>query len=156
MLSAAILALVPVAAGSGMPHHVLNGLPWVVVVPLMLFVGAALFTIRGYQLGAGELRVRRLLWNSTVPLRGLVHAWHDPEAMRGSWRIFGNGGLFAFSGLFWSRSLGRYRAWATDPARAVVLALPGHTCVVTPEDPAVFLERLGRSYPHAVAPARIG
>jgi hypothetical protein len=61
--------------------------------------------------------------------------------MRGSLRLLGNGGLFSFSGEFWNRRLGRYRALATDPSRAVVLRYPGRTIVITPHDPQQFIMR---------------
>lgn len=35
----------------------------------------------------------------------------SPEAIRGSVRTWGNGGFFSFTGLFWNRELGNYRAF---------------------------------------------
>lgn len=110
--------------------------PWIVLV------AAALFTVRGYELDAGELRVQRLLWATRVPLAGLRRAWADPKALKGSIRLLGNGGLYSFSGLFRSGKLGRYRAFVTDWRRAVVLRFDGRTVVVTPDRPDGFLERL--------------
>ena len=43
-------------------------------------------------------------------------------------------------GFFRNRTLGRYRAYATDPGRAVVLVLGGRTVVVTPGEPRIFLQ----------------
>ena len=60
--------------------------------------------------------------------------------MSRSIRLFGNGGAFAFSGWFRNRKLGSYRAYATDPARSVVLKFSDHkTIVVTPEPPDAFI-----------------
>ena len=50
-------------------------------------------------------------------------------------RLCGIGGLFVFCGLFWSRKLGRYRAYITDPRRAVVLRFGNKVVVVTPDEP---------------------
>ena len=61
--------------------------------------------------------------------------------MRGSVRVFGNGGLFSITGRFWNRKLGWYRAYATDPSRAVVLRYPKRTVVITPHDPQHFIMR---------------
>jgi len=69
--------------------------------------------------------------------------------MKGSLRLFGNGGLFSSSGLFWNRRLGRYRAFATDPGNAVVLEFPDRTLVVTPESPSGFLAALKLYRPYA-------
>ena len=54
---------------------------------------------------------------------------------------FGNGGLFSITGRFWNRKLGRYRALATDPSRAIVLRYPKRTIVITPHDPQHFIMR---------------
>ena len=48
--------------------------------------------------------------------------------MRWSLRTFINGGLFSFSGWCYSSLLGAYRAFVTDPNRAVVLNLGRRTC----------------------------
>jgi hypothetical protein len=111
-------------------------------LPLLTLVGAALWTVRGYVLEPGVLRVRRLLWDTCLPLDGLESARWDPEATRGSLRLFGNGGLYSYHGWFWNRRLGRYRLYATDPKRAVVLRFARRTIVVSPGEPADFVRAL--------------
>jgi len=56
--------------------------------------------------------------------------------------MLGNGGLFSFSGLFYSRRLGRYRLFATDPKRLVVMIMPRRTVVISPADPEAFLRAI--------------
>lgn len=114
---------------------------------LSIWVGSALFTIRGYVLTREALLVQRLFWRSVVPLQGLVRASADPKAMSRSLRLFGNGGLFSFSGLFTNPTLGRYRAYATNPAQAVVLELPSRPVVVTPDETSEFLSALRALHP---------
>ena len=118
--------------------------------PPLLVGGALLFVVRGYEIEARALVVRRLLWGTRVPLDGLQRAWHDAEAMQRSIRIFGNGGLFAISGLFRSRSLGSYRAFVTRPDRAVVLRTASRVVVISPAEPRAFLEAIAARFPHAV------
>lgn len=114
---------------------------------LAIWIGSALFTVRGYVVTREALLVQRLFWRSEVPLRGLTRAAADPQAMTQSLRVFGNGGLFAFSGLYRNRKLGRYRAYATDPSRAVVLEVSSRAVVVTPEAPGEFLGTLRSLHP---------
>jgi hypothetical protein len=104
--------------------------------------GALLFMVRGYQLEPGVLLVRRLLWATHVPLAGFERAWHDPEAMRGSLRLFGNSGLFSITGVFRSKPLGTYRAFVTNPAQAVVIRLASRAVVVSPAEPRAFIAAL--------------
>ena len=146
-LGTAVLVGAGFAAAQAIPHG--TRAPFaetfgtlVAFVPPLIALVALLFVVRSYEVGPGELRVGRLLWATRIDLAGLSRARHDPSAMTCSFRIFGNGGLYSFTGLYQSKSLGRYRAWVTDPKRAVVLHLAGRTVVVSPDDPFTFLHQL--------------
>ncbi len=121
----------------------------VAAVPLLILVGGALTVVSGYRLEADGLSVERPLWTTRVSLAGLDRAWHDPSAVCRSIRLFGNGGLFSVTGWFRNPTLGRYRAFVTDPAKAVVLRSPARTLVVSPEDPIGFLAQVGMTFPRA-------
>ena len=56
-----------------------------------------------------------ILRETALDLSGVTSVCHDPAAMKGSIRVFGKGGLFAFTGFYWSRTIGRYRAYVMDP-----------------------------------------
>jgi hypothetical protein len=123
-----------------------------IVAPLLLLGATAFFMIRGYRLTAQTLLVQRLGWQTALSLDDLQSAEVDPEAMRRSLRTFGNGGLFCVAGHFWNRKLGAYRAFATDPQRAVVLRFSNRTVVVTPDRPETFVAMItpsiaSRGYP---------
>jgi len=109
--------------------------------PVILAV-AALWAVRGYELKPDTLYIQRLLWRTPIPLRGLSEAVADGEAMRNAVRWFGISGFLCNAGWFSSRKLGRFRACATDPRRAVVLRFQTRTWVVTPDDPAQFVARI--------------
>ena len=140
--SVAVLLAVMLAGVSVAP---LQWLPWRMVmvgVPLALLLAALPFMVRGYTLTDESIEVRRLGWSTVLPLAGLVGVSGEPDGMRGSLRLFGNGGLFGISGWFWNRRLGRFRAYATDPQRAVLLAYrDGSKVVVTPGDVQHFIVR---------------
>lgn len=120
--------------------------PWMYQVgtwmPLAIFALCALFSVRGYSLQDHYLIVHRPGWRTRVNLEDLQSVSHQPDATRGSIRIFGNGGLFGFTGLFRNQKLGRYRAFATDISHTVVIRLPIRTIVVTPDNPQKFVEIL--------------
>ncbi len=112
-------------------------------VPLVVLFGALPFMVRGYALTESHIEVRRLGWSSVLPLAGLIGVTGEPEGLRGSVRLFGNGGLFGISGWFWNRRIGRFRAYATDPARVVLLRYrDGTKVVVTPHDVQHFIVRV--------------
>lgn len=113
-------------------------------LPPLVLAGSALSVVRGYTVDANGIFVRRLIWSNQLPWAGLREASADPEAMRRSIRTFGNGGLFSFSGRYWSRRLGHYRAFVTDAARSVVLRYDRKTYVLSPDDPQAFVEDVRR------------
>ncbi|MGD9599211.1 MAG: PH domain-containing protein [Steroidobacteraceae bacterium] len=90
------------------------------------------------SLGLTVLLLVALLATLPFMVRGV------PGEMRGSVRLFGNGGLFAITGWFWNRRLGRYRAFATDPDRAVLLEFARGKVLVTPHDPQAFIVQARR------------
>ena len=113
--------------------------------PLLVLLLAPLFMVRGYIVTESQIEVRRLGWRTILPLAGLAAVTGEPEGMRGSLRLLGNGGLFAICGWFWNRRIGRYRAYATDPERAVLLRYrDGTKVVLTPHDVQHFIVRVRR------------
>jgi len=124
------------------------GLAVALVFPAILFV-SALFIVSGYALDGTDLLVTRPFWSTRIPLAGLRRIFADPAVCKGSVRVFGNGGLFSFTGLYRNSTLGRYRLFATDLSRAVVLVLPKRTIVVTPESPEAFVRGVRLVYPGA-------
>lgn len=112
---------------------------------LLMPLICALFLVRGYRIEGRHLIVRRLFWETRISLEGLRDAAADPEAMRRSLRICGNGGLFSFTGWYRSKRLGTFRAYVTDLHRTVVLTFPNRKIVVSPDRPEPFVEAvLGR------------
>lgn len=116
----------------------------VTFVPLAILLATLPFMVRGFVITDDELCVERLGWRNHFALRDVVLAEASPEALRGSIRLCGSGGLFGFFGWFRSKALGVYRAYGTDPKRAVIIKLKQRTIVVTPDDPERFVEALKR------------
>lgn len=116
--------------------------PWIALLPLAIVGGGILFTIRGYTVTSHALLVHRLFWTTRLPLSGLHSAQVNPRAMDRSFRTFGNGGLFSFTGWFRNRALGAYRAFVTDPPCSVVLHFSTRTIVVSPSMPKDFVHEI--------------
>ena len=115
---------------------------WLAVLPLVILFGAAPFTIRGYAITPDAILVHRLLWDTQLPRVGLESAQVEPDAMRRSLRTFGNGGGFSFSGFYYNKRLGSYRAFVTDLHRTVVLRYAKRRVVVSPAAPEDFVRDL--------------
>ena len=121
------------------------------ITPLAILVSSLFFIIRGYGIADGKLYVRRLIWDTGIDLDDLQSLTVDYGAMKRSIRIFGNRSLFCFSGLFRNRKLGKYHAYASDPKSAVVLILANRSIVVTPNDPATFVNQVVTHFPCGAA-----
>lgn len=121
------------------PPGVVGGL---VLLPLVLLFVTALFTIRGYSLSSDSILVHRLLWSTVLPRAGLESAQVEPDAMRGSIRTFGNGGAFSFTGFYYNKRLGSYRAFVTNPHHTVVLRYANRRVVLSPATPEDFVQDL--------------
>lgn len=141
--SVVVLLAVELAGLLTGPRHLLLWQVAMIGVPLVVLFGALPFMVRGYVLTETQIEVRRVGWSTTLPLAGLVEVKGEPEGLRGSLRLFGNGGLFVISGWFWNRRIGRFRAYATDPSRVVLLRYrDGNKVVVTPHDVQNFIVRV--------------
>jgi len=133
---AAVFAAILVSTGLARPRT-----SFMIVLPPLLLAAALVYRVRGYTLTDDAIFVRRVIGNFRLPLEGLLAVTGDAEAMRGSVRVLGNWGLFSITGRYWNRKLGSYRAFATDPSRAVVLRYSNATVVITPHDPQHFIMR---------------
>jgi hypothetical protein len=145
LTTSAVVVLLTLALGGLLlgPRQSLVGRLATAGAPLVVLLGTLLFMVRGYVLTESGIEVRRLGWSTDLPFAGLVAVNGEPQGLRGSLRLFGNGGLFAISGWFWNRRIGRFRAYATDPERAVLLRYrDGKKVVVTPDDVQHFIVRV--------------
>lgn len=135
---AVLLAVLAVGRLTGSRHLAIWRLA-MIVLPIAVMLGALPFMVRGYTLTSRSLVVHRLGFDTVLPLDGLEAVSGVAHEVRRSWRLLGNGGLFSITGWFWNRRLGRYRAFATDPDRAVLLRFARGKVLVTPHDPQAFI-----------------
>ena len=111
-------------------------------IGVFIFGFCALGAVRGYRIEQDAVVVRRLLWETRISLNGLDSVEHDEDLIKGALRI-GNGGIFVFSGWFWSRRLGWFRLYGNDIlGRAVIFSVNGKSWMVTPGQPLTFVEEL--------------
>ncbi len=108
-------------------------------LPLLLLI-AALFMVRGYTVTPTEIMIHRLGWVTHLPLVNLESVRAAPSCMRFARRLWGNGGLYSFTGLYRTKVLGYFRAFVTDGMRTVVLRFPSKTVVISPDDPNDFVQ----------------
>ena len=152
-LSTVLLLVIPAIAANSVPDRV-AAVRWLLyALPPVVLGSSWLFRVKGFTLESGELLVHRPFWITRISLAGLSEVRTGAELLRRSIRIAGNGGVYSFTGLYRSKELGMYRCYLTDPARSVALKLSSRTVVVSPGDPAGFIEALRRQTPGACGQA---
>jgi DNA-binding XRE family transcriptional regulator len=132
---AALLLTLPLMVPTGTLY-------WVHWVAWGGFVFCLFFSVSGFSVRNGQLLVHRLGWATKFNLTQLSGFEVNAHAMMGSVRLFGNGGIFCFTGYYRNGVIGRFRAYVTDPAKSTVLEFGTHKIVISPDDPEAFVETL--------------
>jgi hypothetical protein len=148
----AVIAITAIAGVSGALKANLRGIAWAVsAFSAGIAVGAWALAPRGFAIGDGRLRILRNGWLPTeIPLEAIrTVALLEADALRGSLKLLGMGGLFGYYGLFRSPFLGSYRLHATRGGGLVLVRTEGRTLVLTPEPPDAFAEALLAAAPRA-------
>jgi hypothetical protein len=98
------------------------------------------YSPRGYRVAGNSVAVRRLAGTARVELNGVREARRaTPDDVRGSFRLWGSGGLFGYFGLFTTAKLGRCTWYVTDRSKSVVVITAAKTVLFSPDDPDGFL-----------------
>ncbi len=95
----------------------------------------------GYETSQqGLCIIRRLNRKCFTGIIGVKSLTSQPGVL--SIRLFGNGGVFAFTGLFWNKQLGRFRAYGTsgDDRYLVLVTTESGKLVITPAEPDSVIE----------------
>jgi hypothetical protein len=90
--------------------------------PLLICLAYA-YSPRGYLLSGQAIVVKRLIGNIRVPLADIreIRAG-TPDDFTGCLRLWGNGGLFGYYGLFRTAKLGKCYWYVTNRSKTVIVA----------------------------------
>ena len=94
----------------------------------------------GYVVSERSISVRRLIGRVRIPLEGVreIRA-AAADDFRGCIRLWGNGGMFGYYGLFRTAKLGKCTWYVSNRSKAVVLITEAKTIVFSPDDVDGFL-----------------
>ncbi len=114
--------------------------------PFVAGLGTALVLLtfawspRGYTVDGQTLLIQRLIGSVRIPLQEIRELWQGaPDDFQGAIRLFGNGGLFGYYGLFQTTRLGKSTWYVTNRDRTVIIVTGAKTFVVSPDDVEGFL-----------------
>jgi hypothetical protein len=109
-----------------------------------IVVGAYAWSPRGYAVSDGCIEVSRLIGSARIPLDGIREARRaTADDFRGCLRLFGNGGLFGYYGLFRTSKLGKSTWYVTNRGKAVVVVTGAKTALFSPDDVEGFIAAIG-------------
>ncbi len=149
-----VLCAIPVAARWLLPVSAVGPARWALLLPPGILLASWMLSPCAIEIGRGELRIRRRAWRAAAyPLSRIDRAELLPPGWaRGLLRTFGNGGLFGFYG--WFYRAGPVRLFATRTDGLIEIGVGGSRVVVSPDEPARFVEALIAVAPRAkVRPA---
>ena len=122
-----------------------------VLLSVGIFAGIARFAPWDYMVRRDAIVVGRLGPPLMIPYEGIreVRRTHRKE-IGFAWRVFGSAGFLGWFGLFRSRSLGEFRACATNQRDLVLITRTnGARIVISPHLPEAFLEAVRRNMDRA-------
>jgi hypothetical protein len=115
-------------------------IPPVALLMIILVVACYLTAPVAFALDQGSLTV---VTNSGRRSFGQVIRCSRPDGKPGlTLRLWGNGGVFAGTGIYWNRAWGVFRAYVTAGSYAdcVLVETEDKKVLISPEDPAAFVE----------------
>ena len=136
------------------PAATLFALP-LILVPLYAYAAAP----SGYAIDEGRLYIERtLLGPKAIPLVAIRACHPLPRAaLHGTIRLYGTGGLFGWTGRCQAPEMGRFRLYATNLDRLIIVQRHKRRAVViSPADTSGFLTGLRRQYDTLVVPLQSG
>lgn len=107
----------------------------------------------GYTISEGTIIVRRLIGNVRFPLEDVREARRATSRdLSGAIRLWGNGGLFGYYGLFRTSNLGRCWWYLANRRNIVVVTAASKTALFSPDDVDGFLAAISTWSPVPTGP----
>lgn len=115
---------------------------WIVTLAPLLgpVLTAPFFFVERSKVSRFSIAANSLVFGKkNYPLSGLVSVERDPKIMCWAFKRYGNDGLGAIRGRFWSKRVGKFEAFLSGTENAVVLRWPDRVVAVSPADPEFFI-----------------
>lgn len=133
-ITTAVLCAIVIVATIG------TGSPIVAGIGALILGSAYAWSPRGYTIAGRAILVKRPVGAARLPLEGVREARAaTSDDFRGCIRLWGDGGLFGYYGLFRTSKLGKSTWYLTNRGNAVVLVTEAKTALFSPDDRDGFL-----------------
>jgi hypothetical protein len=112
------------------------------------------YSARRYVISGPNIVVRRIIRDAVVPLEDVREVRPAvKDDFRGCIRLWGNGGLFGYYGLFRTSKLGNCTWYVTNRKNSVIVATAKKTALFSPDDVQGFVATIRSSVPVLDRPA---
>ena len=134
------LLILSMTAGMFIGAYYEPRLAWVGIFLVILVVFCYLTAPVAYEIKGDQLLVITRIGHKIFgPVTGCSFVYEDKPSF--GIRLWGNGGVFAGTGIFWNRKYGVFRAYVTTGSKSnlVLVDTPTTRVVITPENPDQFI-----------------
>ena len=134
------LLILSMTAGMFIGAYYEPRLAWVGIFLVILVVFCYLTAPVAYEIKGDQLLVITRIGNKIFgPVTGCSFVYEDKPSF--GIRLWGNGGVFAGTGIFWNRKYGVFRAYVTTGSKShlVLVDTSATRVVITPENPDQFV-----------------
>jgi hypothetical protein len=113
------------------------------VILIFIPIFCWLFSVGEYVLESDGLLIKRKIFPIKIKYEEVKKVSRlDFKDIKSSVRIFGNGGLFGFYGIFRNKSIGNYRACFSNFSDMVLIETDKKKFVISPQNPDIFIDYL--------------
>lgn len=107
---------------------------------------AYIYTPTGFSLFEDRIEVKRPIGSVMIQLSTISKVYYssDGHELRKAMRLWGNGGLWGFTGLYKHKEIGKYKAYSRTSKEIVIIISKekGNSKIIGPENPWNFTEQL--------------
>jgi|GEM_PF-983517 hypothetical protein len=108
-------------------------------------LGVLFYVPLKYTLTTETLIINRLGPDKIVALNEIINVSSlDNDMIRGSLKLFANGGLGGYVGLYSNKKLGKYKAHLTRRNNLVLIELENEKYVISPDEPERFVDAFNK------------
>lgn len=114
-----------------------TGLAFVII--LLVIIGTYITSPSSYTIIEGNIVIKL---NSSreikIPFRETKKI--EPIKEERTLKVFGNGGLFGYTGTFRARNTGLHQRWVTDRSKMILIETIHKKYIISPKDPQSFIQ----------------
>lgn len=122
----------------------------VVSLIFLIIVLCYLYSIKGYSIDHHSIHIYRPIGTKSYKLDQFTEIITGLSHIKKSLtlRLWGNGGLFSITGLFWNKKLGKFKAYLSDPSKCIILIGATQKIAISPDPPEEFVKTLKMHRPN--------